>query len=97
MFMSGRKTTSGIVLAVIVINLAFIAQPASAQGRRMEGDLEVTHLRGSVHLMVMEPAGNLGVSAGEDGVFIIDDQFAPMTERIIAAVGELTEQPVRWY
>ena len=50
----------------------------------MEGDLEVTHVRGGVHLMVMEPAGNLGVSVGVDGAFIIDDQFAPMTGRIVA-------------
>jgi cyclase len=76
--------------------LVFLAQPASGQGRRMEGALEVSHLRGSVHLMVMEPAGNLGVSAGEDGVFIIDDQFAPMTGPIVAAVGELTDQPIKY-
>jgi len=62
----------------------------------MEGDLEVTHVRGGVHLMVMEPAGNLGVSVGVDGAFIIDDQFAPMTGRIVAAVGDLTEQPIKY-
>jgi glyoxylase-like metal-dependent hydrolase (beta-lactamase superfamily II) len=90
------KHQFGIAIALIVATFALVTQPASAQGRRFEGDLEVTHLRGSVHLMVMEPAGNLGVSAGEDGAFIIDDQFAPMTGRIVAAVGELTDRPIKY-
>jgi cyclase len=92
--MSKISTACAVGSAALI--LVFLVQPASGQGRRMEGDLEVSHLRGSVHLMVMEPAGNLGVSAGEDGGFIIDDQFAPMTGRIVAAVGELTEQPIKY-
>ena len=75
--------------------IAFV-DSASAQGRRMEGELIVTPVRGSVYLMEMEPAGNLGVSVGDDGAFIIDDQFAPMTERIIDAVGELTDEPIKY-
>ena len=79
-----------------IVALIVLAPAASAQGRRMEGDLIVTPVRGGVYLMEMEPAGNLGVSAGEDGAFIIDDQFAPMTDRIINAVAELTDQPIRY-
>ena len=41
-------------------------------------------------------AGNVAVSAGDDGAFVIDDQFAPMTGRILDAIGELTDQPVRY-
>ncbi len=78
----------GVLLQVLSL------PPVSAQGRRFEGPLETVPLRGSVYMMVMEPAGNLGVSAGADGAFVIDDQFAPMTERIIAAVAELTDQPI---
>jgi len=40
--------------------------------------------------------GNIGVSAGEDGVFMIDDQFAPLTPKILAAVAEISDQPVRF-
>ena len=94
--MLNRRVACEIALTLIIIILVGAIKPVAAQGRRMEGDLEATHLRGSVHLMVMEPAGNLGVSAGEDGVFIIDDQFAPMSGRIVAAVGELTDQPIRY-
>ncbi|MBO6504637.1 MAG: MBL fold metallo-hydrolase [Kordiimonadaceae bacterium] len=40
--------------------------------------------------------GNIGVSVGEDGVFIVDDQFAPLTEKIKAAIAELSDKPIRF-
>ena len=39
--------------------------------------------------MLTGMGGNIGVSAGEDGVLIIDDQFAPLAEKIASALGEL--------
>lgn len=88
-----RISTSAMT---IIVAAALLAQTASAQGRRMEGDLIVTPVRGNVYLMEMEPAGNLGVSIGEDGAFVIDDQFAPMTDRIVAAVADLTDKPIKY-
>ena len=63
----------------------------------MFGDTEITtqDLGQGVYMM-LGAGGNLGVSVGQDGVFIIDDQFAPMTEKIIAAVGAITDQPVKY-
>lgn len=52
-------------------------------------------LRGGVHVL-FGAGGNIGVSAGEDGVFIIDDQFAPLTDRILAAVATISDQPIRF-
>jgi glyoxylase-like metal-dependent hydrolase (beta-lactamase superfamily II) len=46
--------------------------------------------------MLTGRGGNIGVSAGADGVFLIDDQFAPLTERIKAAVATLSDRPVRF-
>lgn len=40
--------------------------------------------------------GNIGVSAGDDGVFLIDDQFAPLTEKILAAIADITDESVRF-
>jgi len=40
--------------------------------------------------------GNIGVSVGSEGVFLIDDQFAPLSEKIIAAVRTLSDQPIRF-
>lgn len=44
--------------------------------------------------MLQGSGGNIGVSIGEDGTFIVDDQFAPLTEKIVAAIAELTKKPV---
>lgn len=40
--------------------------------------------------------GNIGVSYGEDGTVLIDDQFAPLTEKIKTAVAALGAQPVKF-
>lgn len=40
--------------------------------------------------------GNIGVSVGEDGVFLVDDQYAPLTPKIIAAIKKLSDQPIRF-
>ena len=46
--------------------------------------------------MLEGAGGNIGVSVGDDGVFIIDDQFAPLTGRIKAAIAEFTDKPVQF-
>lgn len=40
--------------------------------------------------------GNIGVSAGPDGVVLIDDQFAPLTPKIEAAVKAISDRPIRF-
>lgn len=44
--------------------------------------------------MLQGSGGNIGVSIGDDGTFIIDDQFAPLTDKIVTAIAELTSNPV---
>ena len=46
--------------------------------------------------MLLGEGGNIGVSAGEDGVFMIDDQFAPLTEKIRAAIATFSDEPIRF-
>jgi cyclase len=46
--------------------------------------------------MLTGSGGNIGLSVGDDGAFIIDDQFAPLTDKINAAVAKLTARPVRF-
>lgn len=44
----------------------------------------------------MEGAGgNLGLVVGDDGAFLIDDQYAPLTEKIEAAIAAITDQPIK--
>jgi glyoxylase-like metal-dependent hydrolase (beta-lactamase superfamily II) len=46
--------------------------------------------------MLMGQGGNIGVFVGDDGVFVIDDQFAPLTDKILAAIGAISSEPVRF-
>jgi len=48
----------------------------------------VSYLEGS--------GGNIGLFVGEDGVFLIDDQYAPLTERIVAAIRTVSDEPIRF-
>ena len=40
--------------------------------------------------------GNIGVSAGEDALFIIDDQYAPVNPKILAALKQISDKPVKF-
>lgn len=57
--------------------------------------VRATALAGSVHMLVGS-GGNIAVSVGDDAVFIVDDQFAPLTPKIQAAIARLTPKPVRF-
>ena len=46
--------------------------------------------------MLAGVGGNIGVSIGADAAFLVDDQFAPLSQKILAAVRALTDRPVRF-
>ncbi|MHC5008819.1 MAG: MBL fold metallo-hydrolase, partial [Planctomycetota bacterium] len=78
------------VIAVTVL----AATPAPAQIAE-EVVIEATRVAGNV-FMITGRGGNIGLCVGDDGAFLIDDQYAPLTEQILAAVAELTPEPVRF-
>lgn len=46
--------------------------------------------------MLAGAGGNMGLSVGEDAVFLVDDEFAPLTAKIRAAIAALSSKPVRF-
>ena len=46
--------------------------------------------------MLTGRGGNIGLSAGPDGAFLVDDQYAPLTNRILATIRTVTAEPVRF-
>lgn len=52
-------------------------------------------IRDGLHMLVGR-GGNMGLSVGEDGTFLVDDQYAPLTEKIVAAIADITDDPVRF-
>ena len=82
------------VVAGVVVAAALVGAGAGAQDRS-DVEIRVQELRGSVRMLVGQ-GGNLAVSAGEDGVFLVDDQFAPLTAKIVDAIRTFSDQPVRF-
>ena len=75
--------------------LAFAALAARAQEDFSKVQVQATQLSPTTY-MLTGSGGNLGLSVGEDAVFLIDDQFAPLTEKITAAIAKITPKPVRF-
>ena len=57
--------------------------------------IKTTKVAGSVS-MLEGAGGNIGVTAGADGVFIIDDEFAPLAPKIKAAIAQISKQPLKF-
>jgi glyoxylase-like metal-dependent hydrolase (beta-lactamase superfamily II) len=76
--------------------LALAVTPALAPAQNLDSVRVVVHpVAAGVH-MLTGAGGNLGVSSGPDGVFVIDDQYAPLTERITAAIRTVSAGPIRF-
>ncbi len=58
-------------------------------------EIKTTKLAEGVY-MLRGAGGNIGVLIGDDGVFLIDDQFAPLTKKIKAAIAPLSNKPIRF-
>src|SRR5579859_4080232 len=78
-----------IVWSILLLASAALAQDFS------KVQIKVTKVAGSVY-MLQGAGGNIGVSVGEDGIVIVDDQFAPLAEKIQAALKGITDKPVRF-
>jgi len=87
-----------LVALVLVVSLPPAAAPPSrAQQPTDWSKVEIkTEKVADGVWMLSGRGGNIAVSAGADGVFLGDGEFAPLTERIVAAVRTLSDQPVRW-
>lgn len=71
------------------------ANNASAQTIDFDAvDVSITHVRGPVYV-IEGLGGNIGVSAGDDGVFIVDDQYAPLVPMILRAIRSVSSKPIR--
>ncbi|HEU0098220.1 MAG TPA: MBL fold metallo-hydrolase [Allosphingosinicella sp.] len=79
----------------IALALALAAAPVGAQQDFSKVEVRVEKLAPGVAVL-FGAGGNIGLSYGQDGNVIIDDQFAPLTERINAAIRTIDPDPVRF-
>jgi cyclase len=68
---------------------------ASAQQDFSNVEIKATKVAEHIHMLTGR-GGNLGVSIGEDGVLLVDDQYAPLADRILAAISKLGGEKPRF-
>jgi hypothetical protein len=78
-----------------------VARPAAAQQEMSDVEITATRVAGNVYMlqgrggnigvsvMLQGRGGNIGVSVGSDGVLLVDDQYAPLSDKIRAALSEI--------
>jgi len=68
---------------------------ASAQQDFSKVEIKARQVSGNIH-MLEGAGGNIAVSAGPDGLLIVDDQYAPLAEKIEAALAKLGPAPLKY-
>jgi len=93
------KKTESILRIVARATLALLpALTAHAQGQDFSKvQIKATKVAGNIY-MLEGAGGNIAASVGEDGIVIVDDQFAPLAEKIQTSLRSLgiTDKPVRF-
>jgi cyclase len=85
------KFTAPLLFAAATL----ITSPAIAQSDLSEVEIKAEEVAPGIAVL-FGAGGNIGVSYGDGGTILIDDQFAPLTEKIEAAVADLGATPVKF-
>ena len=83
------------VSAIVCAALLLLTGIASAQQNFDTVQVRSAKVAEGVY-MLTGAGGNIGLGIGVDAVFVVDDQFAPLTPKILAAIAQLTDKPVRF-
>jgi len=80
---------------ILLGTVAAVVMSASSTAQEQDVEVKTEALRGALHVLYGQ-GGNIGVSVGEDGVFIIDDQYAFLTDKIKAAITKISDKEIRY-
>lgn len=80
-----------LLLTVVLL----FAVSAHAQTDFSKVEIKATKVAGNVY-MLQGSGGNIGVSVGDDGLLIVDDQFAPLADKIRAALKGIADKKLRF-
>jgi glyoxylase-like metal-dependent hydrolase (beta-lactamase superfamily II) len=83
------------------LNRAALETPRSENHRRaaapspVTGDIRVVPVQGNVYLLA-GAGGNMAVQIGEDGVLLVDTGAGTVTDKVLAAIRQLSDKPIRF-
>ncbi|MGM0632083.1 MAG: MBL fold metallo-hydrolase [Pseudomonadota bacterium] len=91
------KLLQSLLFALKAILLSVPVSLTYGQGAFDGVELSITPVAGNVY-MVQRPGGggNIGVQVGPDGALLVDSLFAPLTDRLVAAVEQVTDEEIRF-
>lgn len=81
--------------AGLAVVLALVAAPVLAQQDFSKVEVKAEKVAEGIY-MLTGSGGNMGLSVGKSGTYLIDDQYAPLTDKILAAIRAITPDPVRF-
>ena len=77
--------------------MASISVTVEAQRGQNFDNVQITTTQLDENLYYLQgQGGHIGVLAGPDGVLMVDTQFAPLTDRIVAAIREISTEPIKF-
>ena len=86
------KTT---LLALSIAALAAVAYAQAPQPDFSKVQIKTTKVTDSFYTLEGQ-GGTIGVLTGDDGVFMVDSEFAPLSEKIAAAIHQISDKPIRF-
>jgi cyclase len=94
---AGWRTLPAMTAAVLMQLVVFVARAPAQEQDFSKVQIKVTKVSGNIY-MLEGAGGNIAASVGEDGIVIVDDQFAPLADKIQAALKGIgvTDKPVRF-
>ncbi len=97
MKMKVNRLRTILSFAATALSLSVASSLAYGQGNFAGVELSITPVAGNVY-MVQRPGGggNIGVQVGPDGVLLVDSLFAPLADKLVAAVKQVTDEEIRF-
>ena len=85
----------GIMTKIMFCTIADETKPKWPEIDFSKVEIETIKVTDKIYMLTGK-GGNIGVSAGKDGIFLVDDQFAPLTDKIKDALNAIIREPIRF-
>jgi glyoxylase-like metal-dependent hydrolase (beta-lactamase superfamily II) len=82
-------------MGTAIVVAALLVSPVQQETDWNAVEVKAEKVAGNVYMLTGR-GGNIGVSAGDDGVILVDDQYAPLTDKVKAAVASISDKPIRF-
>jgi glyoxylase-like metal-dependent hydrolase (beta-lactamase superfamily II) len=95
--MSAARHVLIAACAAALVGAALAAgRPAAARQQNVDNvEIDVVPVRGGIYMLV-GAGGNTTIQVGNDGVMVVDTQFAPLSTKLLNAIASITDKPIRY-